>query len=227
LSAGQSFQLFSGIDLKHEFADLGSQLLDLSFTSCIFLVRVDLEAPLTALLKGFDPRFDLGVFEIVLPTDIDQSPFSADELDDHLRLTLGGPSLKLTTFHLLPLLRTWAYTQSSSRGEPPQCRPYITPYTPEHSRMIERWSRSLKEECLGLHRIATLCGPNSGVSCTKTGGSLHEVVPLLNWTGYKPKSEEREVNATQSVHEGNHLIFFLIRLLEQLPEGHLYGDAQT
>jgi putative transposase len=32
---------------------------------------------------------------------------------------------------------------------------YITPYTPEQNGMIERWFRSLKEECLWLQRFAT------------------------------------------------------------------------
>lgn len=30
---------------------------------------------------------------------------------------------------------------------------YITPYTPEQNGMIERWFRSLKEECLWLRRF--------------------------------------------------------------------------
>ena len=30
---------------------------------------------------------------------------------------------------------------------------YITPYTPEQNGMIERWFRSLKEECVWLHRF--------------------------------------------------------------------------
>jgi putative transposase len=40
---------------------------------------------------------------------------------------------------------------------------FITPYTPEQNGMIERWFRSLKEECVWHHQFQSFADANAAI----------------------------------------------------------------
>lgn len=101
LGVQHGLPLFSSFQFHDEFANFGLKLFDFFSVSELSLLPVGLEIGLSALDKFVNPSIDLGLFEIVLATDINQLAFFFEELEDDLSFPSCGPSF--SRIHEVPL----------------------------------------------------------------------------------------------------------------------------
>src|SRR5262249_55017702 len=106
---------FSGVELQHQFADLGAQLAHLPVVGGLLVFGPGLQPALPSLHERVHPALDVRLLQVVLSAGVNERHLTLDQLQQQLDLSPSRPSLKVL-LHPLSLRTRVLYPVQSERG---------------------------------------------------------------------------------------------------------------